>query len=57
MTYLRSTVRNRQPRAIRYSGSAPVEKVGCEEMRFNERAIVEFLTAENIPPVDIQCPM
>ena len=26
---------------------------GCEDMRFKQRAVIEFLTTEKIPPIDI----
>lgn len=34
------------------TGSVPVEMEGCEDARFKQRA-VEFLTAENSPPIHI----
>ena len=30
---------------------------GCEDLRFKQHAITESLTAEKIPPIDIQCCM
>jgi hypothetical protein len=46
-------IRNLEPIAIRKSGSVLVQREGCEDVRFKQRAITEFLTAEKIPPLDI----
>jgi hypothetical protein len=51
------TIRSLEPVAIRKSGSVPVQREGCEDVRFKQRAITEFLTAEKIPPIDIHCHM
>jgi hypothetical protein len=47
-------IRNLEPIAIRKSGSLPVEREGCEDVWFKQRAITDFLTAEKIPPIDIR---
>jgi len=36
------------------SGSVPVKMEGCEDMQFKHCAVIEFLTAEKIPAIDIR---
>ena len=50
---LPSTQCNTEPTVIHNSGSVPVEMEGCEDMRFIQRAVIEFLAAERIPPIDV----
>jgi hypothetical protein len=47
------TICNLEPTAIHNSGSVPVKIKGCEDVRFKKCAIIELLTAEKIPPIDI----
>jgi hypothetical protein len=51
--YLPFTKRNTEPTAIRNSGSVPVEMEGCEDMRFKQRTVTEFLAAVRISPIEI----
>ena len=44
---------NREPTAIHNSGSMPVKVKGCEDVQFQICAVIEFLTVEKIPPIDI----
>jgi hypothetical protein len=30
---------------------------GCEDMQFRQHAVIEFLTVEKIPPIDVHCCM
>ena len=48
--YLPSTLSNLEPTAIHNSSSV---QEGCEDTRFKQRAVIEFLTAEKISPIDI----
>jgi hypothetical protein len=43
-----------EPTAIRNFGSVPIKMEGCGDVRFKQRAVIEFLIAEKIPPIDIQ---
>ena len=54
--YLLSTIRNLEPTAIHNSGSVQVKIECCEGMSV-ERVIIEFLTVDQIPPIDINCQM
>jgi hypothetical protein len=52
--YLLSTLRNLEPIALHNFGSVLVEMVQYkEDLRFKQCDIIEFLTAEEIPPFDI----
>jgi hypothetical protein len=53
MCYLPSTIRHFEPTATHNFGSVPVKLEGCEDARFKQRAVIEFLTAEKIPPIEI----
>ena len=55
MGYLPLTVRNLEPTGIHNCGSVPVEMEDCEDVRFKQRAVIEFLTEEKILPIDIHC--
>jgi len=57
MRYLSSTVHNLEPIAIHNSSLVPVKMQGCEDTRLKQCAVIEFLTAEKIPPIDIHCQM
>jgi len=57
VTYLPSTIRNLESTHTHNSGSVPVETDGCENMRFKQCAVIEFLTAEKIPPINIHLHM
>ena len=30
-----------------------IEMEGCSDVRFKQRAVIEFLTAEKVPPIEI----
>jgi len=51
--YLPSTICNLEPTAISNCDPVPMEMKGCEDMQFKQRAVIEFLTVEKIPPIDI----
>jgi hypothetical protein len=55
--YLSCTLSNLEPTAVCNYGSVPVKMEGCEDMHFKQYAIIEFLTVEKIPPIDIHCHM
>jgi len=51
--YLPSTICNLEATAICNCDSMPVEMKGYEDIQFKQCAIIEFLTMEKIPPIDI----
>jgi hypothetical protein len=44
--YLPSTIRNLEPTAVHNSGSLPVKMEDCQEVWFEQHAVIEFLIAE-----------
>jgi hypothetical protein len=51
--YLPSTIYNLEPHLSVTLDSVPVKMKGCEDMHFKQRAVIEFLTVEKIPPIYI----
>jgi len=51
--YLPSTICNLEPTAVRNCDMVPVEMKGCKDMQFKQHSVIEFLTVEKIPPIDI----
>ena len=46
-------MRNLEPIVLHNFGSVPVEMEECEDLRFHQCDVLEFLPAEEIPPFDI----
>jgi len=57
VTYLLSTAYNSEPTATYKCSLVPVIMEGCKELQFKQHAVVEFMTADKIPPTNIHCHM
>jgi len=53
ITYLPSTAYKLEPTATHKCSLVPVIMEGCKEMQFKQHAVIEFMTAEKIPPTNI----